>query len=82
VEILRQEVDQSNGFIDLELVVANALEGGQAVVALQVQALDAGPVPLVFSATQAVNNDGSPVPVAASDGALFVNGFGEVVEEP
>jgi general secretion pathway protein D len=82
VEILRQDVDQAAGFIDLDLVVANALESGQAVAALHVQALDAGPVPIVFSATSAVDNEGSTVPVAASDGALFVNGNGEAVEEP
>jgi general secretion pathway protein D len=82
VEILRQDVDQVAGFIDIELVIANVVEGGQAVAALHVQALDAGPVPLVFSATHAVNNDGAPVPVAASDGALFVNGNGEVTEDP
>jgi general secretion pathway protein D len=81
-EILRQDVDQAGGYIDLDVVVANAVEGGQAVAALHVQALDAGPVPFVFSATRAVNNDGAPVPVAASDGALFVNGYGEVTEEP
>jgi len=81
VDILHLAIDQARGWIDLELVVANAMESGQAVAALQIQALDAGPVPLVFSTAGAVTDEGTPVPVAASDGALFVNGNGQVTEE-
>jgi general secretion pathway protein D len=82
VEFLRNATDPVRGWIDLDLVVANAVEGGQAVAALQIQALDAGPVPLVFTAVGAVTAEGVSVPVAASDGALFVNGNGQVTEEP
>jgi general secretion pathway protein D len=82
VDLLRNSVDPVRGWLDLELVAASVIEGGQAVVALHVQALDAGPVPLVFSTSGAVNSDGVQVPVAASDGALFVNGNGKVTEEP
>jgi hypothetical protein len=82
VEILHDAVDQARGWIDLELVITNAIEGGQAVAALQVQALDGGPVPLVFTVSGAVTAEGTPVPVAASDGALFVSGKGPVTEEP
>jgi general secretion pathway protein D len=82
VEILREVVDPGTGWIDLELVLANAIESGQAVAALQIQALEPGPVPLVFSVGNAVSGEGTPVPVAASDGALFVNGDGMVAEEP
>ena len=82
VDILRDAVDPVQGWVDLELVVANAIEGGQSIVALHVQALDAGPVPLVFTATSAVTSEGVLVPVAASDGALFVNGNGKVSETP
>jgi general secretion pathway protein D len=82
VDLLRNSVDPVPGWLDLELVAASVIEGGQAVVALHVQALDAGPVPLVFSTSGAVNSDGVQVPVAASDGALFVNGNGKVTEEP
>jgi len=82
VDILRDAVDPTQGWVDLEFVVANAIEGGQPVAALHVQALDAGPVPLVFTATSAVTSEGVLVPVAASDGALFVNGNGKVFEEP
>ena len=82
VDILRDAVDPTQGWVDLEFVVANAMESGQAVVALHVQALDAGPVPLILAATEAVTSEGALVPVAASDGALFVNGNGKVLEEP
>jgi general secretion pathway protein D len=82
VDVLSENADRANGWLDLDLVVANAIESGQAVVALQVQALDAGPAPLVFSADRAVTADGAPIPVAASDGALFVNGSGKVTEVP
>ena len=79
---MNQAVDQARGFIDLEVVVANTIESGQALAALQIQALDAGPVPLVFTSAGAVSADGAPVPVAASDGALFVNGNGRVNQVP
>jgi general secretion pathway protein D len=82
VDLLRDEVDAAQGWIDLEFVVANAIESGQSTVALRVQALDAGPVPLVFSTAGATTAEGVTVPVAASDGALFVNGSGKVSEEP
>jgi len=82
VDILRDAVDPVKGWVDLEVVVAKAIEGGQALVALQIQALDAGPVPLVFTATSAVTSEGVLVPVAASDGALFIDGNGKVSEEP
>jgi general secretion pathway protein D len=82
VELLRDTVDPASGFLDLEVVITNAIEGGQAVAALQVQALDAGPVPLVFTSAGAVSAEGGRVPVAASDGALFVNGNGRANEVP
>jgi len=44
--------------------------------------MDPGPAPLIFTAAGAVTMDGTPLPVAASDGALFVNGNGQVREVP
>ncbi len=82
IEILRNDVYAEDGWIDLDLVVSNGLESGQGVLALRVQAIDAGPVPLIFTSAGAVASDGTPVPVAASDGALFVNGNGQVRETP
>jgi len=82
VEFLRREVDSGNGWVDLDLVISNGIESGQAVAVLQVRALEEGPVPLVFTSAGAVTSNGSPVPVAASDGALFVNPYGQVREDP
>jgi hypothetical protein len=80
VEILRDDFNPVDGWMDLDLVVVDAIESGQAVAALQLRAVESGPAPLVFTATGAVTSDGSVLPVAASDGALFVNGFGKVRE--
>jgi hypothetical protein len=38
-----------------------------------VRALAAGPVPLVFTSGRATLDDGTELPVATSDGALFVS---------
>ena len=82
VELLRDEVRPDEGWIELELVVVGGIESGQAVAALKVQALEAGPAPLVFTAASAINADGVVLPVAASDGALFVNPFDRPEESP
>jgi hypothetical protein len=60
----------------------DGIKSAQAVVSLEIRALEAGPAPLVFTATGAVTADGRPIPVAASDGALFVNGGTQEREEP
>ena len=82
VEILRDNLDAANGWIELDLLIMNGIESGQGVASLEIRALEAGPVPLVFSATGAVTGDDRPIPVAASDGALFVNGGTHEREEP
>ncbi len=81
VELLANDVNTSQGWVELHAVVADGIPGGQAVAALRVQALDAGPVPLVFTSAGAVTGDGLRLPVAASDGALFVTPGGEVEEQ-
>ena len=80
VEFLRQDLD--SGWIDLDLVVTNGIESGQAVANLRVHALEPGPAPLVFTSAGAGTADGARLPVAAADGALFVNPHGLVREEP
>ncbi|HSO22169.1 MAG TPA: secretin N-terminal domain-containing protein [Chondromyces sp.] len=82
VEILREDIDPAGGWIELDMVVTNGIESGQAVAALEVQALEAGPVPLVFTSAGAITADGVSVPVAASDGALFVTGGGSSGNRP
>ncbi len=82
VDILRDNLDAANGWIELDLLILDGIESGQAVASLEIRALEAGPVPLVFTATGAVTGDGRPIPVAASDGALFVNGGTQEREVP
>jgi general secretion pathway protein D len=82
VNFLRNDVHAADGWIDLDLVVAEGIESGQAVAAISVQALDGGPAPLVFTSAGAVTADGEAIPVAANDGALFINTEGMVQEQP
>ena len=81
VELLRSDVHAADGWIDLDLLVVDGIASGQAVAALTVQALEGGPAPLVFTSAGAVTQDGVAIPVAANDGALFVNTNGQVREE-
>jgi general secretion pathway protein D len=82
VELLRDNLDAANGWIELDILIFDGIESGQTVASLEIRALEAGPVPLVFTTTGAVTGDGRPIPVAASDGALFVNAGGQEREEP
>ncbi len=82
VDFLRSDVHATDGWIDLDLVVAEGIESGQGVAAISVQALDGGPAPLVFTSAGAVSADGAAIPVAANDGALFINTDGMVQEQP
>ncbi len=80
VNFLRSDVHAADGWIDLDVIVADGIEGGQAVAALTVQALDGGPAPLVFTSAGAVTAEGLAIPVAAQDGALFIKTNGMVLE--
>jgi general secretion pathway protein D len=82
VEILRHEFDDEAGWIDFDLIVTDGSELGQPVASLNLLALGAGPVPLVLSSTEAVTGDGARVPVASSDGALYVTNSGLVDRSP
>jgi hypothetical protein len=82
VEVLRHEVDEQAGWIDFDLIVTEGSEVGQPVASLNLLALGAGPVPLVLSSTEAVTGDGTRVPVASSDGALYVTNSGLVDRSP
>jgi general secretion pathway protein D len=82
VNFLRDDIHAADGWIDLDMVVAEGIESGQAVAAISVQALDGGPAPLVFTSAGAVTAGGVAIPVAANDGALFINTEGMVREQP
>lgn len=82
VNFLRSDVHAADGWIDLDLVVAEGIDSGQAVAAISVRALEGGPAPLVFTSAGAVTAEGAAIPVAANDGALFINTEGMVREQP
>ncbi|MDX2435540.1 MAG: hypothetical protein QNL88_00690 [Acidobacteriota bacterium] len=82
VNFLRSDVHAADGWIDLDVIVADGKESGQAVAALTLQALDGGPAPLVFTSAGAVTAEGAAIPVAAQDGALFIKTNGQVLEQP
>jgi general secretion pathway protein D len=80
VEIIGESIDEANGWMTLDLLVAEGRATAHAVAALRVYAASAGPVPLMFTSSGAITSDGLTLPVAASDGALFV-ARRELVEE-
>ena len=79
VDVMEGSIEVDDGWMTLDLMVIASQEGPQAVGALTVRALSAGPVPLAFTSAGAVAGDGSLLPVAANDGAMFVSG-GEMGE--
>jgi general secretion pathway protein D len=72
VDVMEGSIELDNGWLTLDLMVPSAHDGAQAIGALTVRALNPGPVPLAFTSSGAISGDGSVLPVAASDGALFV----------
>jgi general secretion pathway protein D len=73
VEVVDGSIDDSEGWLSLDLVVAEGRETAHALAALRVRAAEAGPAPLIFTVGMAELDDGSAVPVATSDGALFIS---------
>jgi general secretion pathway protein D len=78
VDVMEGAIEIDSGWLTLDLLVAPTRDGPQSVGALHVRAIGAGPVPLAISSAGAVADDGSLLPVAANDGAMFVSGDGEV----
>jgi general secretion pathway protein D len=73
VNVMEGSIELDNGWMSLDLMVAAANDGLQAIGALTVRAEAPGPVPLAFTSAGATLADGTVLPVAASDGALFVS---------
>jgi len=74
VNVMEGSIEVDDGWMTLDLMVVAAQEGPQAVGAITVRALSAGPVPLAFTSAGAIGGDGSVLPVAANDAAMFVSG--------
>jgi general secretion pathway protein D len=77
VDVLEGSIELDNGWMTLDLMVPAAHDGAQSVGALTVRAEAPGPVPLAFTSAGATLADGTVLPVAASDGSLFVSTGGE-----
>ena len=68
-----QDLEPDEGWIELDLEVgAGSAKGAHGLAVLRVRALAPGPVPLVVTAGGATSYDGSALPVAVGNGALFV----------
>jgi hypothetical protein len=74
VDVMEGTIEVDDGWMTLDLMVSDYREDVQAVGALTVRAFGPGPVPLAFTSAGAVATDGSLIPVAANDGAIFVSG--------
>ncbi len=72
VQVLEGSLDEDDGWLSLDIMVLEGSEAAQGVAAFSVRALSPGPAPLVFTSSGAIAADGTAVPVAASDGALYV----------
>jgi hypothetical protein len=77
VDVMEGSIELDSGWMSLDLMVPAAHDGAQAVGALTVRAESPGPVPLAFTSAGATLADGTLLPVAASDGSLFVSTGGE-----
>jgi hypothetical protein len=73
VDVMEGSIELDSGWMSLDLMVPAANDGAQAVGALTVRAEAPGPVPLAFTSSGATLTDGTVLPVAASDGSLFVS---------
>jgi general secretion pathway protein D len=79
-----QDMDPDEGWIELDLEAGNAEDAGpHGLAVLRVRALAPGPVPLVVTAGGATRSDGTVLPVAVGNGAIFVTdqpGDGEILK--
>jgi len=73
VTVMGENWDPERGWVWLDLMVLEGRAVPQTLGALQLRALEAGPAPLVFTADGATLESGLRVPVAAGDGAVFIN---------
>jgi general secretion pathway protein D len=81
VQFMAESIDEIEGLLNLDLMVGEGRQTAHAVAAFQLRALAPGPVPLTLGSAGATISDGSTLPVAVSDGAVFVSGS-SVAKEP
>ena len=74
VDVMEGSIEVDDGWMALDLLVSVADDAPRSVGAVVIRAVSSGPVPLAFSSAGAVASDGSLIPVAARDGAMYVSG--------
>jgi general secretion pathway protein D len=72
VDVMEGALKLDDGWLTLDLLVPDGRENAHAVAAITIRALSPGPAPLIFTSAGAAVGDGTTVPVATNDGALFV----------
>jgi general secretion pathway protein D len=72
IEVMAGSLDETAGWLSLDLMVTEGYETAHAVAAVRVLGAAPGPVPLIFTSGGATLLDGTTLPVATSDGALYV----------
>jgi len=73
VSVSSQSLEPEEGWLELDFDVApGELSTTHGLAVLRVRALSTGPVPLVVTAGRATADDGTTLPVAVGNGAVFV----------
>jgi hypothetical protein len=72
IAVMAGSLDETAGWLSLDLMVTEGYETAHAVAAVRVLGAAPGPVPLIFTSGGATLLDGTTLPVATSDGALYV----------
>jgi hypothetical protein len=82
VEVLEGYLNETDGWLSLDVLVTDGRESTHAVAAITVRAIDRGGVSLLLSSPGAISAEGTTVPVATNDAALFVAQDTVAREEP
>jgi general secretion pathway protein D len=82
VQILDGYLNETDGWLSLDLLVTGGRESTHAVAAVSVRALSPGGVTMLLSSSGAIAGNGTTIPVATNDGALYVARHASSREEP
>ena len=74
VHLNSRDASTKDGWVSFDLSLDQVEEQPRVVALLHLRGEAAGPVPLVFTVDGAIASDGTRLPVAVRDGALFVVG--------
>jgi len=72
VEVLQGNLNETEGWLSLDVLVPEGVEAARAVAAVSVRGLAQGGVTMLLSSPGAITGEGTKVPVATNDGALYI----------